>query len=84
MIFVTETEAFAKKTFEIAHKFKITYYDAAFLTLAKQYAKRKQNIKDSGSQRSILFREHLIFTHNMIISIIDILLMDRVTLEENS
>lgn len=34
--FITETEELAKSTFEIGQKLDITYYDAAFLALAKQ------------------------------------------------
>lgn len=35
--FLTESEDIAKETYTIAHQANITYYDAAFLSIAKQY-----------------------------------------------
>lgn len=48
--FVSETEDLAKQTFELAYKHSLTYYDAAFLSLAKQYDATvvTDNIKDQG------------------------------------
>ena len=37
VIFVTETEKLAHETYEIALKTHITYYDASFIALAKQF-----------------------------------------------
>ncbi|OGH12066.1 MAG: hypothetical protein A2857_00940 [Candidatus Levybacteria bacterium RIFCSPHIGHO2_01_FULL_36_15] len=46
--FITESEQQAKKTYTLAHKLDITYYDATFLTLAKRYNATliTENIKD--------------------------------------
>ena len=35
--FVTESEQQAKETYTLAHKLGISYYDASFISLAKQY-----------------------------------------------
>lgn len=36
IIFVTETEDLALETYQLAHSYGITYYDASFVALAKQ------------------------------------------------
>lgn len=53
--FVSETENLSKQTFEIAYKNGITYYDAAFVSLAKQYDATliTDNIKDQGKSQEI-------------------------------
>lgn len=47
---ISETENLSKQTFEIAYKNGITYYDATFLSLAKQYDATlvTDNVKDQG------------------------------------
>lgn len=53
--FVGETEDLSKQTFEIAYKHGITYYDASFLSLAKQYNATlvTDNIKHQGKSSEI-------------------------------
>jgi predicted nucleic acid-binding protein len=48
--FVAESEFLAKETYLYAYNNKITYYDAAFITLAKQYDATliTENIKHQG------------------------------------
>ncbi|MCH8821021.1 type II toxin-antitoxin system VapC family toxin [Patescibacteria group bacterium] len=48
--FVGETEDLAKQTFNLAFKHKVTYYDASFMSLAKQYKATliTDNIKHQG------------------------------------
>ncbi|MEX0621834.1 MAG: type II toxin-antitoxin system VapC family toxin [Candidatus Woykebacteria bacterium] len=53
--FVSETEDLAKQTFELAFKKKITYYDASFMSLAKQYNATlvTDDLKDQGKDPEI-------------------------------
>ena len=53
--FVSETEDLSKQTFELAYKHDITYYDATFLSLAKQYNATlvTDNIKHQGKSSEI-------------------------------
>jgi predicted nucleic acid-binding protein len=53
--FVAESEALAKETYQQATKNKITYYDAAFISLAKQYDATliTENIKHQGKTSDI-------------------------------
>ena len=53
--FITESEQQAKKTYTLAHKLDITYYDATFLTLAKRYNATliTENIKDQRKAPNI-------------------------------
>ena len=53
--FITETEDLAKQTFELAYNNKLTYYDAAFMSLAKQYDATlvTDNIKHQGKSSEI-------------------------------
>ena len=53
--FVSETEDLSKRTFELAYKHDITYYDATFLSLAKQYNATlvTDNIKHQGKSSEI-------------------------------
>lgn len=53
--FIDEIEDIANETYKIAHKAKITYYDASFLSLAKQYGATlvTDNIKHQGKDSSI-------------------------------
>lgn len=48
--FIAENEALAKETFQLAYTNEITYYDAAFLALAKDYNATlvTENIKHQG------------------------------------
>ena len=53
--FVSETPNLAKQTFEFAYNNKLTYYDAAFMSLAKQYDATlvTDNIKHQGKSPEI-------------------------------
>ena len=53
--FVSETENLSKQTFEMAYKHGITYYDAAFISLSKQYNATlvTENIKHQGKSSEI-------------------------------
>lgn len=53
--FVTESEDLAKETFDIAYDLGITYYDASFMSLAKQYDATliTENIKHQGKSKDI-------------------------------
>lgn len=53
--FISESETLAKETFEIASTLGITYYDAAFVSLAKQYDAIlvTENIKHQGKDSNI-------------------------------
>lgn len=53
--FIDETEDIANETYKITHKAKITYYDASFLSLAKQYGATlvTDNIKHQGKQLDV-------------------------------
>jgi len=53
--FVTESEDLARETFSLAYKNNITYYDAAFLSLTKQYNATliTENVKHQGKSPEI-------------------------------
>lgn len=53
--FVSETEELAKETFNFAFELGITYYDAAFLSLAKQYNASlvTENTKHQGKSTKV-------------------------------
>lgn len=53
--FIPESEELARETFSIANRSNVTYYDAAFLALAKKYnaALITENIKHQGKIASI-------------------------------
>lgn len=53
--FVTETEESAKQTYELGYAHKLTYYDAAFITVAKQYNAIliTDNIKHQGKTKEV-------------------------------
>lgn len=53
--FVADSEYLAKETYLYAYKNKITYYDAAFISLAKQYDATliTENIKHQGKTSDI-------------------------------
>lgn len=53
--FVTESEELAKETYNFAFNYKITYYDASFMSLAKQYDALlvTENIKHQGKTKEI-------------------------------
>ena len=53
--FVTESEELAKETYNLAFNNGVTYYDAAFMSLAKQYNAIlvTDNIKHQGKSSSI-------------------------------
>lgn len=53
--FITESLELAEKTYSLAHSLKLTYYDASFLSLAKQYnaALVTENIKHQGKASNI-------------------------------
>lgn len=53
--FIPETEDLAKQTYKIAQENNITYYDAAFMSLAKQHdaALVTDNIKHQGKNSNI-------------------------------
>ena len=53
--FIGESEELAKETFKLAFNLKITYYDASFLSLAKQYDATlvTENIKHQGKSTKV-------------------------------
>ncbi len=53
--FINESEELAKETFELAFNLKITYYDASFLSLARQYDATlvTENMKHQGKLSDI-------------------------------
>lgn len=53
--FIAESEQLAKETYSLASRLGITYYDASFLSLAKQYGATlvTENIKHQGKNSSI-------------------------------
>ena len=53
--FVGETEDLAKQTFGLAFKHDVTYYDASFMSLAKQYKATlvTDNIKHQGKSSEV-------------------------------
>ena len=53
--FITESEDLFHQTFSIAYDFNITYYDASFLSLAKQYDATlvTDNVKHQGKSSGI-------------------------------
>lgn len=53
--FVTESEQQAKETYSIAHNLGISYYDASFISLAKQYDATlvTDNIKHQGKESTV-------------------------------
>lgn len=53
--FISESEKQATETFKLAFDLKITYYDASFLSLAKQYGATlvTDNIKHQGKTKEI-------------------------------
>ncbi len=55
VIFVTESEQQARETYNLAHNLGVSYYDASFMSLAKQYNATlvTDNIKHQGKDSSI-------------------------------
>lgn len=53
--FVTESEELARETYSLAYNLGISYYDASFMSLARQYhaALVTDNIKHQGKDSSI-------------------------------
>ncbi len=53
--FVTESKQQAKETYKLAYKLGVSYYDASFMSLAKQYDATlvTDNIKHQGKDLSI-------------------------------
>lgn len=53
--FITESEQLARDTFSLAHNLGITYYDASFLSVAKQYEAIlvTDNVKHQGKSSGI-------------------------------
>lgn len=53
--FVSESKELARETYSLAHDLNITYYDASFISLAKQYNATlvTDNIKDQGKKSNI-------------------------------
>lgn len=53
--FVSESEESAHETYSLAHNLNVTYYDASFISLAKQYNATlvTDNIKDQGKKSNI-------------------------------
>lgn len=53
--FITETPNLSKQAFELAYNNKLTYYDAAFMSLAKEYDATlvTDNIKHQGKSSEI-------------------------------
>jgi len=53
--FVSENENLSKQTFELASKYGLTYYDAVFISLAKQYDATlvTDNIKHQGKSSEV-------------------------------
>jgi predicted nucleic acid-binding protein len=56
--FVSESEELAKDTYSIAFDFDVTYYDASFLSLAKQLNAIlvTENIKHQGKAKNIVVK----------------------------
>jgi predicted nucleic acid-binding protein len=56
--FVSESEELAKDTYNIASDFGVTYYDASFLSLAKQQSAIliTENIKHQGKAKDIIVK----------------------------
>lgn len=55
IIFVAESSEIAKDTFILAYELNITYYDASFLALAKQYNATlvTENVKHQGKTKEV-------------------------------
>ncbi len=53
--FIAESENLAKQTYDLAFKLGLTYYDASFISLAKQYNATlvTENIKHQGKSSEI-------------------------------
>lgn len=53
--FVSESEELAKQTYDLAFSLGVTYYDASFISLAKQYNATlvTDNIKDQGKASEV-------------------------------
>lgn len=53
--FISESEESARQTYSLAYNLGVTYYDASFLSLAKQYNATliTDNIKDQGKKSYI-------------------------------
>ena len=53
--FISESEEQAKETYALAHKLNMTYYDASFLSLARQYGATlvTDNLKDQGKASGV-------------------------------
>lgn len=53
--FITESDDLSKETFSLAYNLEITYYDASFLSLAKQYDATlvTDNVKHQGKMSEI-------------------------------
>lgn len=53
--FTSESEELAQETYKLASKLGITYYDASFLALAKQYGALlvTENVKHQGKTREV-------------------------------
>lgn len=53
--FIAESEDLAKETYRLASTLGITYYDAAFLSLAKQYDALlvTENVKHQGKSKAV-------------------------------
>lgn len=53
--FITESEDLAKETYDLAFNLGITYYDASFMSLAKQYNATlvTENIKHQGKSTKV-------------------------------
>ncbi len=55
MTFITESHQQAKETYSIAHNSGVSFYDASFMSLAKQYGATlvTDNIKHQGKDPQI-------------------------------
>lgn len=53
--FITESEELAQETFTLAYNLRTTYYDASFISLAKQYNATlvTENIKHQGKNSGV-------------------------------
>lgn len=53
--FITESNDLSEKTYSLANKFGVTYYDAAFLSIAERYKATliTENIKHQGKATNI-------------------------------
>lgn len=53
--FIPDSEKLSKKTFDVAYKYGITYYDASFLVIAKEYNATliTENFKHQGRVKDI-------------------------------